>query len=161
MTQPVHVPLAKVEHDGHDRGVKMVARLLCDAGMGVIYCGLHRTPDEVVTVAMQEDADVLGVDQLSGTVLPKIFRLLADKGADGIIVVAGVIPDDDAVKIYEMGVREVVLQDVLPEAIDHTRPSTQLRSTCRPQHGTRIRAPITPPARRRATFAAFYEGGRR
>src|ERR1700678_2256079 len=90
--QPIRVLLAKVGLDGHDRGVKVVARTLRDAGMDVIYSGLHRTPDEVVTAAIQEDVDVLGVSLLSGvqlTVFPKIFRLLADQGADDLIVVAG------------------------------------------------------------------------
>ena len=81
---PIRVLLAKVGLDGHDRGVKVVARTLRDAGMDVIYSGLHRTPEEVVNTAIQEDVDVLGVSLLSGvqlTVFPKIFRLLDEKGA--------------------------------------------------------------------------------
>ena len=79
LTRPIRVLLAKVGLDGHDRGIKVVARTLRDAGMDVIYSGLHRTPEEVVTAAIQEDVDVLGVSLLSGvqlTVFPKIFRLL-------------------------------------------------------------------------------------
>ena len=89
---PIRVLLAKVGLDGHDRGVKVVARTLRDAGMDVIYSGLHRTPEEVVNTAIQEDVDVLGVSLLSGvqlSVFPKIFRLLADKGAADLIVIAG------------------------------------------------------------------------
>lgn len=118
---PIRVLLAKVGLDGHDRGVKVVARTLRDAGMDVIYSGLHRTPDEVVHTAIQEDVDVLGVSLLSGvqlTVFPKIFRLLAEKGANDLIVIAGgVMPDEDVVAIREMGVREVLLQDTPPQAI--------------------------------------------
>lgn len=118
---PIRVLLAKVGLDGHDRGVKVVARTLRDAGMDVIYSGLHRTPDEVVNTAIQEDVDVLGVSLLSGvqlTVFPKIFRLLAEKGANDLIVIAGgVMPDEDVVAIREMGVREVLLQDTPPQAI--------------------------------------------
>lgn len=118
---PIRVLLAKVGLDGHDRGVKVVARTLRDAGMDVIYSGLHRTPEEVVNTAIQEDVDVLGVSLLSGvqlTVFPKIFRLLAEKGAGDLIVIAGgVMPDEDAAAIREMGVREVLLQDTPPQAI--------------------------------------------
>jgi len=118
------VLLAKVGLDGHDRGVKVVARALRDAGMDVIYSGLHRTPEEVVTTAIQEDVDVLGVSLLSGvqlTVFPKIFRLLAERKADDIIVVAGgVMPDEDVVALKRMGVREVMLQDTPPQAIVDT-----------------------------------------
>lgn len=124
METPIRVLLAKVGLDGHDRGVKVVARALRDAGMDVIYSGLHRTPDEVVTTAIQEDVDVLGVSLLSGvqlTVFPKIFKLLAERGADDIIVVAGgVMPDEDVVALKQMGVREVMLQDTPPQAIVDT-----------------------------------------
>jgi methylmalonyl-CoA mutase C-terminal domain/subunit len=121
MNTPIRVMLAKVGLDGHDRGVKVVARALRDAGMDVIYTGLHRTPDEVVTAAIQEDVDVLGVSLLSGvqmTVFPKIFDRLKKEGADDMIVVAGgVMPDEDVVALKEMGVREVMLQDTPPQAI--------------------------------------------
>jgi len=121
---PIRVLLAKVGLDGHDRGVKVVARALRDAGMDVIYTGLHRTPDEVVTAAIQEDVDVLGVSLLSGvqmTVFPKIFDRLKQAGADDMIVVAGgVMPDEDVTALKEMGVREVLLQDTPPQAIIDT-----------------------------------------
>ena len=124
MTQPIRVLLAKVGLDGHDRGVRVVARALRDAGMDVIYSGLHRTPEEVVDAAVQEDVDVLGVSLLSGvqmTVFPKIFKLLDQKGVDDLIVVAGgVMPDEDVVELKKMGVREVLLQDVPPKTIVET-----------------------------------------
>jgi 2-hydroxyisobutanoyl-CoA mutase small subunit len=124
VTTPIRVLLAKVGLDGHDRGVKVVARALRDAGMDVIYSGLHRTPDEVVTAAVQEDVDVLGVSLLSGvqmTVFPKIFEQLRQNGADDIIVVVGgVMPDEDVVALKKMGVKEVMLQDTPPQVIVET-----------------------------------------
>lgn len=121
---PIRVLLAKVGLDGHDRGVKVVARTLRDAGMDVVYSGLHRTPEEVVNTAIQEDVDVLGVSLLSGvqlTVFPKLFRLLNERGADDIIVIAGgVMPAEDVAAIKQMGVREVLLQDTPPQAIVDT-----------------------------------------
>ena len=124
MSQPIRVLLAKVGLDGHDRGVKVVARALRDAGMDVIYTGLHRTADEVVTAAIQEDVDILGVSLLSGvqmTVFPKIFAKLKADGAEDMIVVAGgVMPDEDVVELKKMGVKEVLLQDTPPQAIIDT-----------------------------------------
>ena len=121
MSQPIRVLLAKVGLDGHDRGVRVVARTLRDAGMDVIYSGLHRTPEEVVNAAVQEDVDILGVSLLSGvqlTVFPKIFKLLDDKGVkDMILVAGGVMPDEDVAELKKMGVHEVMLQDTPPDAI--------------------------------------------
>jgi methylmalonyl-CoA mutase C-terminal domain/subunit len=113
--------LAKVGLDGHDRGVKVVARALRDAGMDVIYTGLHRTAEEVAMAAVQEDVDVLGVSLLSGahmTIFPKIIRVLEEQDSKGIILMGGgVIPDDDVVQLKEMGVQEILLQDTPPDAI--------------------------------------------
>jgi methylmalonyl-CoA mutase C-terminal domain/subunit len=124
MSSPIRVLLAKVGLDGHDRGVKVVARALRDAGMDVIYSGLHRTADEVVTAAIQEDVDVLGVSLLSGvqmTVFPKILDQLKKQGAEDMIVVAGgVMPDEDVAALKQMGVKEVMLQDTPPQAIIDT-----------------------------------------
>jgi methylmalonyl-CoA mutase C-terminal domain/subunit len=121
VAQPIRVLLAKVGLDGHDRGVRVVARTLRDAGMDVIYSGLHRTPEEVVTAAIQEDVDILGVSLLSGvqlTVFPKIIKLLDEQGVDDLILVAGgVMPDEDVVELKKMGVHEVMLQDTPPDAI--------------------------------------------
>lgn len=124
MPAQIRVLLAKVGLDGHDRGVKVVARTLRDAGMDVVYTGLHRTPEEVVTAAVQEDVDVLGVSLLSGvqmTVFPKIFALLKEKNVEDMIVVAGgVMPDEDVAELKKMGVAEVLLQDTPPQAIVET-----------------------------------------
>lgn len=120
-TGVIRVLLAKVGLDGHDRGVKVVARCLRDAGMDVIYTGLHRTPEEVVDAAVQEDVDVLGVSLLSGahmTILPRMIDLLRKTGADDIILMAGgVMPDEDVAALKKMGVGEVLLQDAPPETI--------------------------------------------
>jgi methylmalonyl-CoA mutase cobalamin-binding domain/chain len=118
---PIRVIVAKVGLDGHDRGVKIVARTLRDAGMDVIYTGLHRTPEEVVEAAIQEDVDVIGVSILSGahmTVFPRLVALLKERGADDILVVGGgVIPDDDLPKLKALGVKDILLQDTPPAAI--------------------------------------------
>lgn len=119
--QRIRVIVAKVGLDGHDRGVKIVARTLRDAGMDVIYTGLHRTPEEVVEAAIQEDVDVIGVSILSGahmTVFPRLLKLLEQRGASDILVVGGgVIPDEDVGKLKALGVRELLLQDAPPETI--------------------------------------------
>jgi methylmalonyl-CoA mutase C-terminal domain/subunit len=119
--QPIRVLIAKVGLDGHDRGVKVVARTLRDAGLDVIYTGLHRTPQEVVEAAIQEDVDVIGISILSGahmTVFPRVLSALAERGADDILVVGGgVIPDEDVAALTAMGVKAILLQDTPPEAI--------------------------------------------
>jgi methylmalonyl-CoA mutase C-terminal domain/subunit len=123
-TDTIRVIIAKVGLDGHDRGVKIVARALRDAGMDVIYTGLHRTSEEVVDAAVQEDVDVLGVSILSGahmTIFPKILKLLEERQASDIIVVGGgVMPDDEAAELKKMGVKEILLQDTSPEEIVST-----------------------------------------
>lgn len=124
MSENIRVLLAKVGLDGHDRGVKVVARCLRDAGMDVIYTGLHRTPEEVVDAAVQEDVDVLGVSLLSGahmTIFPRIIERLANRGVDDMILVGGgVMPDEDATELKRMGVAEVLLQDTPPDVIVET-----------------------------------------
>jgi len=121
MADIIRVIVAKVGLDGHDRGVKIVARTLRDAGMDVIYTGLHRTPEEVVEAAIQEDVDVLGVSILSGahmTIFPRLLRLLEERDAEDIIVVGGgVMPDEDAAELKSLGVKEILLQDTPPEQI--------------------------------------------
>jgi methylmalonyl-CoA mutase cobalamin-binding domain/chain len=123
-TDTIRVIIAKVGLDGHDRGVKIVARALRDAGMDVIYTGLHRTAEEVVDAAVQEDVDVLGVSLLSGahmTIFPKILQLLKQRQASDILVVGGgVMPDEEAAELKKMGVKEVLLQDTPPEVIVST-----------------------------------------
>jgi methylmalonyl-CoA mutase C-terminal domain/subunit len=124
MSETIRVLLAKVGLDGHDRGVKVVARCLRDAGMDVIYTGLHRSPEEVVDAAVQEDVDVLGVSLLSGahmTIFPRIMKRLKERGVDDMLLLGGgVIPDDDVVALKKMGVAEVLLQDTPPETIVET-----------------------------------------
>ena len=118
---PIRVLVAKLGLDGHDRGAKVVARALRDGGMDVIYTGLHRTPEEVVATAVQEDVDVVGVSILSGahmTLLPRVLALLREGDAGEILVVAGgVIPDEDLPALRELGVAEVFLQETPPAAI--------------------------------------------
>jgi methylmalonyl-CoA mutase cobalamin-binding domain/chain len=124
MSENIRVLLAKVGLDGHDRGVKVVARCLRDAGMDVIYTGLHRSPEEVVDAAVQEDVDVLGVSLLSGahmTIFPRIMKRLKERGVDDMLLLGGgVIPDDDVASLKKMGVAEILLQDTPPEAIVDT-----------------------------------------
>ncbi|MEE8351054.1 MAG: cobalamin B12-binding domain-containing protein [Rhodospirillales bacterium] len=123
-TKVIRVLLAKVGLDGHDRGIKVVARTLRDAGMDVVFTGLHRTPAEVVQAAVQEDVDVLGVSLLSGahmTIIPQILKLLKEAGADDIAVVAGgVMPDEDVTELKSQGVADVLLQDTPPDEIVST-----------------------------------------
>jgi methylmalonyl-CoA mutase cobalamin-binding domain/chain len=118
---PIRVLLAKVGLDGHDRGIKIVARCLRDVGMDVIYTGLHRTPEEVVAAALEEDVDLVGISILSGahlTLVPRVIDLLRAAGAGDVPVVAGgVIPDDDISVLRERGVGDVLLQDTPPELI--------------------------------------------
>jgi methylmalonyl-CoA mutase C-terminal domain/subunit len=122
--ETIRVLIAKVGLDGHDRGVKVVARCLRDAGMDVIYTGLHRSPEEVVDAAVQEDVDILGISLLSGahmTVFPRVIELLRKREADDILVVGGgVIPDGDVIELKKLGVREVLLQDTAPAVIVET-----------------------------------------
>jgi methylmalonyl-CoA mutase C-terminal domain/subunit len=118
---PIRVLIAKVGLDGHDRGVKIVARALRDAGMDVIYMGLHRTPEEVVRAAVQEDVDVLGISILSGahmTIFPRVIELQrAEQAEDILLVGGGVMPDEDVTALKSMGVAEILLQDTPPQAI--------------------------------------------
>jgi 2-hydroxyisobutanoyl-CoA mutase small subunit len=117
----IRVLIAKVGLDGHDRGAKIVARCLRDAGMEVVYTGLHRTPEEVVAAAVQEDVDVLGISLLSGahmTIFPRVLDIMRAMKADDILLVGGgVIPDEDIPALKQMGVAELILQDTPPEQI--------------------------------------------
>ena len=103
--------IAKPGLDGHDRGAKIIARALRDAGMEVIYTGLHQTPEQIVETAIQEDADAVGISILSGahmTLVPRILDLLRENGAeDVLVVVGGTIPADDAVELKKLGVADV------------------------------------------------------
>ena len=103
--------IAKPGLDGHDRGAKIIARALRDAGMEVVYTGLHQTPEQIVETAIQEDADAVGVSILSGahmTLVPRIVDALRAEGADDVlVVVGGTIPDDDAEELRKLGVAAV------------------------------------------------------
>ncbi|MCB0915415.1 MAG: cobalamin B12-binding domain-containing protein [Actinobacteria bacterium] len=108
---PVRVVVAKPGLDGHDRGAKVVARALRDAGIEVIYTGLHQTPEMIVETAIQEDADAVGLSVLSGahmTLFRRVIDLLAERGASDIVVFGGgIIPDDDIPLLLDMGVSRV------------------------------------------------------
>ena len=111
MARTIRVVVAKVGLDGHDRGAKIIARALRDAGMEVIYTGLHQTPEQVVEAAIQEDADAIGISILSGahmTLVPRIIELLRENEAEDILVfVGGTIPKEDITQLKELGVGEV------------------------------------------------------
>jgi len=107
----LRILVAKPGLDGHDRGIKIVARALRDAGMEVIYTGLHQTPEQIASAALQEDVDAVGMSCLSGahmTLFPKVVKLLEEQGAQDIIVFGGgIIPSSDAAKLKEAGIAEV------------------------------------------------------
>jgi len=107
----IRVVVAKPGLDGHDRGAKIIARALRDAGMEVIYTGLHQTPEQIVETVIQEDADAVGLSILSGahmTLVPRIMELMSEQGLDDVVVtVGGTIPDDDVSELKNLGVAEV------------------------------------------------------
>jgi methylmalonyl-CoA mutase C-terminal domain/subunit len=107
----LRILVAKPGLDGHDRGAKIIARALRDGGFEVIYTGLHQTPEMIAEAAVQEDADAVGLSVLSGahmTLFPEVMRLLKERGAGEIAVFGGgIIPDDDAAKLKQMGVRQI------------------------------------------------------
>ncbi len=108
MNRPIRILIAKVGLDGHDRGAKVIAAFLRDAGMEVIYTGLRQTPEMVVNAAIQEDVDAIGVSILSGahmTVFPKIMKLIKEKEIENVLLTGGgIIPDDDMNKLNALGV---------------------------------------------------------
>ena len=111
--QKIRVLIAKPGLDGHDRGAKIIARALRDAGMEVIYTGLRQTPEQIVSAAIQEDVDAIGLSILSGAhnvLFPEIMRLLKEEGGDDIIVFAGgIIPEKDIATLKNLGIREIFL----------------------------------------------------
>jgi methylmalonyl-CoA mutase C-terminal domain/subunit len=113
MTQRIRVVIAKPGLDGHDRGAKVIARALRDAGMEVIYTGLRQTPEQIVAAALQEDADVIGLSILSGAhmhICPRLMELVREHKLDDVLVlVGGIIPDVDVPKLHAMGVAGVFL----------------------------------------------------
>jgi methylmalonyl-CoA mutase C-terminal domain/subunit len=117
----LRVVVAKPGLDGHDRGAKIIARALRDAGMEVIYTGLHQTPEEIVETVIQEDADAVGLSILSGahmTLVPRVVELLSEQHADDVLVtVGGTIPNEDAASLKQLGVDEVFTPGASTEAI--------------------------------------------
>ena len=111
MNRPIRVLVSKIGLDGHDRGAKVIATALRDAGMEVIYTGLRQTPEMVVNAALQEDVDVIGVSILSGahmTVFPKVLELMKAKQlTDVLLIGGGIVPEDDAAQLIEMGVGKI------------------------------------------------------
>lgn len=134
LKRPIRVLVAKVGLDGHDRGAKVIATALRDAGMEVIYTGLRQTPEMVVNAALQEDVDAIGVSILSGahnTVFPKILQLLKDKKMDDVLLTGGgIIPENDIKKLNEMGVgklfppetRTTEIADYIKNWVKENRP---------------------------------------
>ena len=132
MAARIRVLVGKIGLDGHDRGVKVVARALRDAGMEVIYTGLHRTPAEVARIAVEEDVDVIGISVLSGahmTIFPRLLELLKEEGADDALLVAGgTILPEDAEQLEAMGVTKVFGVDTpLPELVEFIRSNVTAR----------------------------------
>jgi methylmalonyl-CoA mutase, C-terminal domain len=129
---PIRVLVGKMGLDGHDRGARVVARCLRDAGMEVVYTGLHLTPEQVARVAVQEDVDVLGISILSGahmTLFPLLLDALRAEGADELPIVAGgVIPDDDADELAAMGVRLVAQEAPLDDLVRAVREAAAGRT---------------------------------
>ena len=126
----IRVVIAKPGLEGHDRGAKVIARALRDAGMEVIYTGLRQTPEQIVTAALQEDADVIGLSILSGAhnhIAPRLMELLKAKGLDDVLVViGGIIPDVDIPKLKALGVKGIFLpgtpmQDIIDFINSHAR----------------------------------------
>jgi methylmalonyl-CoA mutase C-terminal domain/subunit len=131
MARAARILLAKPGLDGHDRGIKVVARALRDAGFEVIYTGLHQTPEMVVNSAIQEDVDAIGLSILSGAhnaLLPKIMALLRERGADDMVVFGGgIIPDEDVPGLLAAGVRRIFspgtsLEEIVRWVRDNVRP---------------------------------------
>lgn len=121
MNRPIRVIIAKLGLDGHDRGAKVIARALRDAGMEVIYTGLRQTPENVVEIAIQEDADFIGLSSLSGAhghLFPKVTALLTERGADDIVVFGGgIIPEEDILTLKEAGIAEIFTPGTTTEEV--------------------------------------------
>lgn len=132
LERKIRILVAKPGLDGHDRGVKIVARAYRDAGFEVIYTGLHQTPEQIVNAALQEDVDLIGLSCLSGAhmyLLPRVVELLKEnKAEDIIVIVGGIIPKEDIPKLKKMGIKEIFLPgSSLSEIINWTRANVKPR----------------------------------
>ena len=132
MEHKIRVVIAKPGLDGHDRGARVIARALRDAGMEVIYTGLRQTPEQIVAAALQEDADVIGLSILSGAhmhICPRLMSLLEAQGLrDVLVVVGGIIPDLDIPKLNEIGVRGIFLPGAtMQDIVDYIRENVRSR----------------------------------
>jgi methylmalonyl-CoA mutase C-terminal domain/subunit len=132
MSAKIRVVIAKPGLDGHDRGARVIARALRDAGMEVIYTGLRQTPEQIVAAALQEDADVIGLSILSGAhmhICPAVMALLKEKGLrDVLVVVGGIIPDVDIPRLKEIGVQGIFLPGTpMQEIVDFIRKHARSR----------------------------------
>ncbi|HSE98612.1 MAG TPA: cobalamin B12-binding domain-containing protein [Blastocatellia bacterium] len=134
MEERIRVLLAKPGLDGHDRGIKVIARALRDAGMEVIYTGLRQTPELIVNAALQEDVDAIGLSILSGahmTLFPRVVELAREAGLDDVIIFGGgIIPDEDIPKLKELGVNEIFtpgarMEDIIEFIRRNARPAPQ------------------------------------
>ena len=139
--QKVRVVIAKPGLDGHDRGAKVIARALRDAGMEVIYTGLRQTPEQIVSAALQEDADVIGLSILSGAhmhICPRVMELMREKGIDDVlVVVGGIIPDVDIPRLNEIGIRGIFLPGApMQEIVDFIGKNARDRRAAPPRPGT-------------------------
>jgi methylmalonyl-CoA mutase, C-terminal domain len=133
-TRPIRVLIAKPGLDGHDRGAKVVARALRDAGMEVIYTGLHQTPEQIVETVIQEDADAVGLSILSGahmTLVPRIMELLGEQEAgDVVVTLGGTIPSEDVEELKALGVSEVFTPGAsTQQAVDFIREAVAARGS--------------------------------
>jgi methylmalonyl-CoA mutase C-terminal domain/subunit len=132
MSSPIRVVIAKPGLDGHDRGAKVIARALRDAGMEVIYTGLRQTPEQIVAAALQEDADVIGLSILSGAhlhICPRIMELLKQNGLEDVLVVlGGIIPEVDIPRLNEVGIRGIFLPGTpMQQIVDFIRGNARSR----------------------------------
>ena len=132
MPEKIRVVIAKPGLDGHDRGARVIARALRDAGMEVIYTGLRQTPEQIVSAALQEDADVIGLSILSGAhmhICPRLMSLLRDKGiTDVLVVIGGIIPDVDIPKLREIGIQGIFLPGTpMQEIVEFIRKHARSR----------------------------------
>ncbi len=130
----LRVVIAKPGLDGHDRGAKVIARALRDAGMEVIYTGLRQTPEQIVSAALQEDADVIGLSILSGAhnhIAPRLMELLKEKGLEDVLVlIGGIIPDVDIPRLKQIGVKGIFLPGTpMQDIVDFINANARSRAT--------------------------------